>query len=80
VETPIKELDVDGVKMLVLSRPRRDVDKWNNLGGRLVSSVDQRISVSAPKNAFRLTTEIALQVVLSATERITTIHLLPLYA
>ena len=80
METPIKELDVDGVKMLVLSRPRRDVDKWNNLGGRLVSSVDQRISVSAPKNAFRLTTEIALQVVLSATERITTIHLLSLYA
>ena len=48
--------------MIVLSRPRRDFDQWNNRGGRLVSAVDQRISIGAPRNAFRLNTQVSLQV------------------
>ena len=63
VETPLKELGVNGVNVVVLGRPKRDVDKLNNLGGSLVSSIDQRISINVPKNAFRLSTDIALQVV-----------------
>ena len=63
-ETSLKELVENGVNIVVLSQPKRDVNKWNNRGGRLVSTVDQRISVTAPKNAFRLTTDIALQVLL----------------
>jgi len=62
MEMPLKELEASGINIVVLSRPKRDVDKWNNRGGRLVSSIDQRVSVTAPKNAFRLTTDVTLQV------------------
>jgi len=62
VETPLKDLDADGINIIVLTRPKRDADKWNNKGGRLVSSVDQRVSIAAPKNAFRLSTDVSMQV------------------
>ena len=62
VEMALTELGVHGVNVVALSRPRRDVGQLNNLGGCLMSSVDPRVSVSVPKNAFRLTTEITLQV------------------
>jgi hypothetical protein len=63
VETPIKQIDSNGINIIVLTRPKRDTDKWNNKGGRLVSSVDPRVSISAPKNAFRLSTDVTLQVI-----------------
>ena len=59
---PLTELGGEGLNVVVLSRPKRDVDTWNSRGGRLVSSVDPRVSISAPRNAFRLTTDVKLQV------------------
>lgn len=62
VETPIKQLDGSGINMLVVTRPRRDTGRWNNKGGRLESSIDPRVWILAPKNAFRLGTDVSLQV------------------
>jgi hypothetical protein len=62
VETPVKQLDGSGINIIVVTRPRRDAEHWNNKGGRLVSSIDPRVWIAAPKNAFRLGTDISLQV------------------
>jgi len=62
VETPVKRIDGGGINLVVLTRPKRDVEQFNNRGGRLVSSIDSRVSITAPKNAFRLTTDVSVQV------------------
>jgi len=59
---PLKEVGAGGLDVMVVSRPRQDADEWNNRGGQLVSSSDQRITVSAPRNAFTLATRVTLQV------------------
>lgn len=62
VETFLRHLPVEGINIVVLTRFKRDYQTFNSKGGKMVSTVDHRVSLMAPKNAFRLMADMAMQV------------------
>jgi len=58
----VKRIDGGGINLIVLTRPKRDLGELNERGGRIVSTVDPLVSITAPKNAFQYPAKVSLQV------------------
>ena len=47
----------------MVTRLKEDSEKFNNKGGKLTSSLDNRICLVVPKRAIRFTSEVSLKVI-----------------
>ncbi|CAD5123636.1 DgyrCDS11965 [Dimorphilus gyrociliatus] len=53
--------EVRDLTLCVVSRFKKEKETFNNKGGKLVSTIDSRVSLTIPKRSLRLATELSLQ-------------------